>query len=349
MDGCAPEGCAPVKMNPTINQVVFDLLEAEVTLYPANADGTPQLANPVWTGAPAERLTARAAWIKQETRPTGAKHPRHHPLIPQYQIEIGRVWLIDDALAPTGFESDYNQYVLDVVWTDADSGQWHRKTFYGVTISEQGWEARDVESGLMEDQQFDAKYYTASSGGIADTVPDISNALPYYVRYTDPNESVMLYTYDPATKRFTAVNLASLRATIGYEAGSFAIRFAPDFNVNGNGAFVLVVSTTGSASLAYRIPAIYRNVNSYRQQALVVNGGIFTGVPNPNQGPRLDFFYGAQRIATVTRDGVYEVDYEEASMPSEIPDGAFAILCGGSLVALIEAGSLTATQFQVSA
>ena len=73
------------------------------------------------------------------------------------------------------------------------------------------------------------------------------------------------------------------------------------------------------------------------------------GVPGPARLPRLDFFYGAQRIATVTRDGVYEVDYEEASMPSEIPDGAFAILCSGATVALIEAGRLRATQFQVSA
>jgi hypothetical protein len=324
---------------PTINQVVFDLLEATVTLYPANADGTPQLDCPIWTGAAAERLQARANWLREETHPSGAKHPHKHPLIAQYQVDIGRVWLVDAVLAPTGFAPDYTRTVLDVVWVNEDTQQWLRKTFYGVTIAGQEWNARDVESGLLEDQTFEARYYTADSGTLQAPIPPISNTLPYYVNYTDASGTLLLYAYDPGTRLFTAQADTNGRAVISC-AGGFSIQFAADSQP--------VVATTGVASLAYRSPAVYRNANTYRQLGLAVNGGVFAGAPSPGVFPRLDFYYGPQRIATVTRAGIYEVDFDEESMPPVIPAGAFAILCGGSTVALIEAGSLSATNLQVT-
>ena len=332
-------------MNPTINQVVMNLLEATVTLYPANADGTPQLDSPIWAGAAAEQLRAHAAWLREETKPSGAKYPRRHPLVAQHQIEIGRVWLLDSVLGPTGFTADYTGYVLDVTWVNEDTQQWHRKTFYGVTIADQEWSARDIESGLLEEQRFEAQYFTMASGTLAGgaTIPPVSATLPYTVQYTDATGTLLLYTYDPATKLFTAQADTNGRATIGYTSGAFAIQFSGDS--------LPVVATSGAPSLAYRSPAVYRNANTYRQQMLVVNGSVVSGVAPGGAAnyPRLDFFYGAQRIATVTRAGVFEVDYDEASMPSVVPAGAFAILCSGSLVALIAPGSLSATQFQVTA
>ncbi|MDE2107413.1 MAG: hypothetical protein KGL39_60010, partial [Patescibacteria group bacterium] len=216
-------------MNPTTNQVVMNLLEATVTLYPANADGTPQLASPVWSGAAAERLQARGNWLRQETRPSGRAYPAKHPLVAQYQVDIGRVWVTDDVLAPTGFAADYTRCVLDVTWVNEDTQQWHRKTFYGVTIAGQEWNARDIESGLLEDQSFEAEYFVPDSGVLSSpSVPPISGNLPYYVQYTDASGSLLLYSYDPATNLFTAQADTNGRAVVGYTGGVFGIQFAAD-------------------------------------------------------------------------------------------------------------------------
>jgi hypothetical protein len=325
-------------MNPTINQVVMNLLEATVTLYPAKADGSPQLDAPIWTGAAAERLQARANWLREDTRPSAAKYPRRHPLVAQYKLEIGRVWLLDSVISPNGYAPDHRQYVLDVVWVNEDTQQWHRKTFYGVTICDQEWQARDIESGLMEEQTFDAQYFVPSSGD--GTVPAINPTLPLWVQYTDASgASLLLYNYDPDTKTFTAQADTGGRATIGYSAGAFGIQFAGDSQP--------VVATSGTASQTYRSAAAYRSVNTYRQMMLIVNGGVFTGVAAPASLPRLDFYYGNQRVFTVTREGVYDLDFTEGS-PDSVPAGGFGITGGGgALVAVALPGSLTATQFQV--
>ena len=156
-----------------------------------------------------------------------------------------------------------------MTWVDEDTQQWHRKTFYGVTISEQDWDARDIESGLMENQQFEAQYFVPDSGSTA-TPPNISQSLPYWVQYVGTNEVVTLYTYDPASRSFTAQANTNGRAVIGYTNGAFGVQFAADD--------FPVMATSGPASLPYRSGAIYRNANTYRQSALLIAGGIFTGV-----------------------------------------------------------------------
>jgi hypothetical protein len=108
-----------------------------------------------------------------------------------------------------------------------NEGQWHRKTFYGVTIGDQDWDARDIQSGIAEEQQFDARYF---------------------------------------------------------------------------------------------IPA---NL------------------------PRLDFYYGSERIFTVTQQGIHDLDFEEGSVTS-VPGGGFGILSNGTLVAAAVQGSLTASQYLVN-
>ncbi len=47
--------------------ILFNLLEATATLYPANADGTPQLGSPIWLGADVENLRGAERWLKPIT------------------------------------------------------------------------------------------------------------------------------------------------------------------------------------------------------------------------------------------------------------------------------------------
>ena len=294
----------------TENTICLNLIEAVVTLYPANADGTPQLGAPIWCGCDAENLHASERWLKRETMASGVRYPKKHLFVPQFEISIGRLWVLaSNQLA--GWDTAYTNYVLDIVWVEEETQEWHRKTFYGVTLNERSWAAGDVERGLVENQ-------------------------PYRVVYTGADGiSVLLYTYDAATHLFTAVATTTGRATI---TSPFAVQFAGDAQP------VLQVSAT--ASLAYRTSAVYRNAVSYRQTALLAHG-IFAAAALPADLPRLDFYYGNNRLATVTRAGVYDVDFVEGSL-SAVPAGAFGLYGGGALVAVLAPGNLTAAQIEVT-
>ena len=318
----------------TENTICLNLIEAVVTLYPANADGTPQLGAPIWCGCDAENLHASERWLKRETMASGVRYPKKHLFVPQFEISIGRLWVLaSNQLA--GWDTAYTNYVLDIVWVEEETQEWHRKTFYGVTLNERSWAAGDVERGLVENQIFDAQYMVPAGGGGAPPAV-IPATLPYRVVYTGADGiSVLLYTYDAATHLFTAVATTTGRAII---TSPFAVQFAGDAQP------VLQVSAT--ASLAYRTSAVYRNAVSYRQTALLAHG-IFAAAALPADLPRLDFYYGNNRLATVTRAGVYDVDFVEGSL-SAVPAGAFGLYGGGALVAVLAPGNLTAAQIEVT-
>ena len=98
------------------NTIILDLIEAKVTLYTVAADGV-SLGSALWSGQVAERLTVREQWVVLETRPAGAPYPIKHPLVPQYEVSIERVWALPlNNLA--GFSPTNQTYVLEVIWTE---------------------------------------------------------------------------------------------------------------------------------------------------------------------------------------------------------------------------------------
>lgn len=327
-------------MNSTLNKIVLNLLEACVTLYPADNTGAPVLGSPIWLGSPAEKLSVRERWRIKETTTTGAKHPRKRPLIPDYDIAISRVWLLDVADL-TGWSADWQQYVLDVVWTDEDTGDWHRRTFYGVTIGgERGLDSRDIDNGFTDDQAFAAQYFIPSSG--TGTAPAITSSLPYTVRFTGTDGvAVLLYNYDPGTHQFTAAADTANRATLAYVGYCFTATFAPN-------DLPSLQCLNSPAAPVYRTPGKpYRSIGSaYRGGAV----GLFVPaldcvLPPPTELPRLEFFYGAQRVATLTPDGLYDTRFTQA-MPAD-GVGKFALYAGSTLMATLAAGEVQAQDFIV--
>jgi hypothetical protein len=271
-----------------MNTICLQLLEACITLYPANADGTPQLSNPIWSGAPAENLRLIERWLKKRTTPTGSLYQIGHPLVPVYELTIDRVWVLQlTASGPLGWNVDYEQYVLDMVWTDQETYQWHRKTLYGVTINERNWDARDVEHGFIEGQSFDGQYVVTSGGAPATQAPVISPTLPYLVYHTDGTQTILLYAYDPDTGLFTAQTDTTNLATI--TTNPFSIQFAPmeydDANSYQSGG-----SYGQNSAWAFGNSNAYQNGGTYGQTSPVVwSSGVIlrmaTGRPwFPGQG-----------------------------------------------------------------
>ncbi len=252
-------------------------------------------------------FTLRDRWIKLETRPTGAKHPRKHKLAPQFELTLGRVWALPLAQL-TGFNPARASYVLDVVWKEETTGDWHRETFYGVTISERTCGARDRDGEFIEDQVFDAEYLAPPSGG-SGAVPALTTTLPLTVRYVSATEEVLLYTYDPATHVFTEAVTVTSRATV-YPNAEFP-----------NAAFHVIFAGAGFS--AFRVRSDYvLEAFEYR-----------TGAPLPGELPRLDFYAGTVRIGTVAANGrMYAAQLFNS--PPAAGEGGFefyaagAVLCG---------------------
>lgn len=266
-----------------MNTIVLNLLEAAITLYPANEDGSPIVASPLWLGACANNVTVADRWLKHETRPSGRRYPRRHALVAQYEITLERVWILPLADLK-GFIPARGLYVLDLVWTEEETQQWHRETFYGVTINSRSRKTDGVDGGHLEDQVFDAEYVVITSGAAGTTVPapgtgEISGALPFRVRWVGVDGVYDLYTYDPATHEFA-------EASPGITTGRATIAYNPS---DKSGTFDVVFS--GEAESTLRIT----------ESGSLEAGEIAVSVPDDSEMPRLDFYYGTSRAASLSQ------------------------------------------------
>ena len=175
----------------------------------AAADGL-SLGTALWSGQVAERLTVREQWVVLETRPSGAPYPIKHPLVPQYEVSIERVWALPlNNLA--GFSPTKQTYVLEVIWTEEDTQQWHRRTFYGVTIASRNFGAQNVESEFVDGQEFAAQYVLVDAGGASEP-PQPVIAMPLVVFWSGSDGYYPLYTYDT----LSGFLLASGESTTGH-------------------------------------------------------------------------------------------------------------------------------------
>lgn len=300
------------------------LLEATVTLYPTDGSGAPVVDAPIWVGIQAEKLDIRERWIKTETRPTGALYPRKHPIIPQYEIAIGRVWALDASLEDgvSAAQFDSRNYVLDVVWIDEDTHNWHRETFYNVTISEHNRPSRNIDEGFTDDQLFDAES-KIPDGGLGDTTPPaITAELPYTVVYVGLYGSVDLYRYNSGTQAFAEVTagITSGRATLSYSPTNKSGTFSASFD--GAGSPALEVQTDGEVDIT----------------------SLIQGAPNATQVPRLDFYYGPTRVASITAAGeLLSFSFTDAAPSAGI--GKFQIYANSALALTLAGPGATAPSY----
>lgn len=305
------------------NAIVLNLIEAQVTLYTTAADGL-SLGSALWSGQVAERLTVREQWVVLETRPSGAAYPNKHPLVPQYEISIDRVWALPLSNL-TGFSPTNQTYVLEVIWTEEDSQQWHRRTFYGVTIASRSFGAQNIESEFVDGQEFAAQYFVADAGAPGEP-PSPLVAMPLVVFWSGPDapSGVALYTYAPSGgASFTLVPGATTagRATIATDessGGALSIQF--DGGPSGLPP-VLVTTATG-----------------------VTVGELHDTLPIPTGSGQLQFCLGTTLLAVVNTTGLWArviADAPSGGAPNlglamEIPDGAaFVFQYQGQVVASI--------------
>ena len=322
------------------NLIALNQLESTVTLYPADSSGAPILTSPIWTGVTVENLTIRERWLKGETRPTGAPYPKRHPLIQQYELSLGRVWSLQVPTTDGGFIPQANYYVLDIVWQDGDTNDWHRETFYNVSISERSRTSRDIESGFTDEVAFDAEYMAAPSGGATTdpsggagpitapsggngTVPPISAGVPMTVLWVGADGRVPLYNYASDTHAFTEVSagISTSRATLAYSGSG--------------GAAVFNVTFSGAGGPALQVEA---------DGGLLVTA-LKTGSPDLSNVPRVEFYYGTQRVAALTSSGIlFAASFSNGSLATGT--GKFALYGGGTLAVTLAASGVISAEYE---
>ena len=213
-----------------LDTVLLNLLEAQITLYAINGSGG--LGAAIWSGDVAERLSVREKWINVETRPSGAEYPVQHPLVAQYEITIDRVWALPLSNL-TGFQPTNQTYILDVLWTvdplgsEVGARSWHRRTFYGVTISARSFAPQTVETEFTDGQEFGAQYFVAGSGvwgtgsAAAGLPPVVAN--PLWVQWVGSDGILPLYNYSSGSG-FTEIitGQAVSRAVIASDGSGIA-------------------------------------------------------------------------------------------------------------------------------
>ena len=120
------------------------------------------------------------------------------------------------------------------------------------------------------------------------------------VRYVNGSENVLLFNYSPTTKLFT-------EASAGVATGRAVIDNSTDFSASIGG--VLAVEMVGNV--------------------LQCNGWIAIGGVGGSGAPRLEFWKGRRRLATLTQDGVMRViNLSEADLVQSGSD-RFEFLGGG--------------------
>jgi hypothetical protein len=264
-----------------INTIVLDLLEAQVTLYAVAADGV-TLGAALWSGQVAEKLTVREQWITLETRPTGAAYPVKHPLAPQYEISIDRVWALPLSNL-VGFSPTNQTYVLEVIWTEEESQQWHRRRFYGVTITSRSFGTQNIESEFVDGQEFAAQYVLVDAGGAGEP-PSPVVAMPLVVFWSGSDGYYPLYTYDT----LSGFLLADGESTTGHAT------IAPDGSS---------ITFFGAAS-----PVLATTV------AGVTVGELHDTLPTDL--PQLQFFLGTTLLGVVTTAGVWARVIADGALPA---------------------------------
>jgi len=289
------------------NAIVLNLIEAQVTLYAAQTDGT--TGGVIWCGQVAERLSVRERWLTVQTRPTGAAYPVNHPLVPTYEIAIDRVWALPLSNL-IGFQPGAWNYVLQVVWTDEDSGNWHRRTFYGVTISARSFAPQSIESEFVDGQEFAAQYFVADAGS-SWTSPGEVPAPVAAVYWNGPDGYLPMYTFDPAGQVYSLIPGVSNvgRATISTDGSSITFD-SPNLGLASSGP---VLATTSDGVTVGELHDAY-----------------------PTTQPQLVFCLGGQVLAVVSTAGFWCRVLSDASSGSAMAGrAAFVFQYQGQAVASI--------------
>ncbi|GEM_PF-5957054 len=295
-------------MTPALNQAAFIVLEAELAFYISTAGDEP--VGEAYLGGVADRLIIEDEFKERQVQTHGVAYGGQYHEDEQHLIELENVWMWDwNSTDPRMPQITRNQRLIMVaVWYDNDTRAWAKRTFYGVTAFHQR-----IPGDAKQILRFHAERFTPAQG--YGDKPDLLPADYGIVRYRDGSTTSDVYFYDPQSHLYTPTGGVPY-AVFTRNATTFSIAINEVLAlraVNGTGLHVVTLTAAGATYGSGR--------------------------------PRIEFYSGGTRMASLTEEGelivpdVTEQDTAPAGTGFDFYD------TGGHWLASLRAGRAYAPAF----
>jgi hypothetical protein len=294
-------------------QIPFSQWEADIAVYLSDASGNVAPgAAPVWLGGTPSKSNFSDGFKQEEANISGQPGVNIQHLEETHGIELENVWMaradqpVDGVIPVEVLGLDRNQfYSIAIIWTDEETGVWVKRVFYGVKLPEL---SMTTENQVMAQKMKFEGGTMLQTAGTAQQVPDEGVSIYGRVQFVNAlGQATDICTYDFGTKVFSPVGGVS-GDLVGWDGSESEITVA--------GIVALIVTEAGQVKV--------EQVNAI--------GGTY------NSAPRLDFYAGASRIASVSAAGVLAAtSFQETHADPGLPLG-FALVDGdGNWLATIDA------------
>lgn len=301
----------------------YTVHEADFALYLADRDGNVTDQAKVFLGGRLEDLTPELDFTKVRLDRHGDPFGRNYHSDEEHRIVIKNLWVMEKSSRTMPRIKRNQQYVLVVRWFDLETKAWVLRTYSGVTAD--GQRLLSSDQVFHQDVPFTARHLDESSG--VGEPPDLTASIATLsVLYVTADDSAPVYSYDRISKVFTAIDpvLATEEATIAIDGTSWKLLIG-----------LLHASV---------VPVMEATVGGVSVAELTAIGGTF---PLGDSYPRVEFWIGPTRVASVTRNGELAVpDLFETDTEPDIDGPCFRLaLEDDTWVGTIAQGMMYARSF----
>ena len=295
-------------------QIPFSQWEADIAVYLSDASGNVAAgAAPVWLGGTPSKSNFSDGFKQEEANISGQPGVNIQHLEETHGIELENVWMaradqpVDGVIPVEVLGLDRNQfYSIAIIWTDEETGVWVKRVFYGVKLPEL---SMSTENQVMAQKMKFEGGTMLQTAGTAQQMPNEGVAIYGRVLFVNAlGQATDIYNYDFGTRVFSPVPPGISGDSVGWDGSESEITVA--------GMVALIVTEAGQVQV----------------EQLTAIGGTY------NSAPRLDFYAGASRIASVSAAGVLAAtSFHETHADPGLPLG-FALVDGdGNWLATIDA------------
>jgi hypothetical protein len=288
----------------------FTIHQGDYALYRADADGE-AIGQPIYLGGKLEDLSPEQSFVGQRIDAHGSPYGRTVHVDERHSFVVRNLWAVKRGSNRLPAPSRNQQYVFVIVFYDELKTTFAKRIYFGVTADGQKLPTDDQ---VVRHQVPFSAGYMVEQGGLGKR-PDLTAQLLGEIRYVTPATDALLYYYDFATDTYEAPFTAELegRAKIVNDLTQFRINF--DLDGNGQG-----------------IPALKVTSDKLRVNELTGIGGTFL---LGSTSPRLEWWYGAKRMASLSGAGELSVpDITETLKDPQVRHG-FKVKINGAWAATI--------------
>lgn len=265
-----------------MSETAFTQWECEMVVYRADEAGAPT-GEIEYLGGCENKLEIEQGYAEERAERSGDGYARNQHLEETHVIQLENLWLT--RYRKESGEEFYDsprigraqRFVVVMLWTDEESGVWHKRSYYGVQINPLNFNSS--QEYFSQTATMRASYYVPDHGRRPEE-PTLQPTSLAFVRYVTSSGSVDLLSYDFDARTFTALANPAGKVDLPGAGGGYLARILV------GGVLALAIDADGVLLV----------------KEIVATGGSFT-----SGLPRAEFFHGNLRYASLTAAGLLAV------------------------------------------